>query len=429
MSPRLPGQLSRRDFTRLFAFGGSAALFAAAGNSWGAPDEEPSQAPAGPDEAYWSGVRSRFLMPPNVAVLNAANLCPSAVCALNAMYEYTRRLDHTPSPAFREEMHQVKETTRRLLARYLRVTPEEIVITRNTSESNNLVSSGLDLRQGDEVVLFADNHPSINLAFREKAKRFGYSVKVIEAPNPHPGAGYYLEAFEKQMTGRTRLIAFSQVTNTVGDVLPAKELCRLARERGALSLVDGAQSFGVLDVDLGDLGPDFYTGSAHKWPCGPKETGLLYVHRSVHSRIWPTIYSAYPGAVGISATFEGFGQRDEPAILGFGEALKLAMTIGQGAIEARSRELTQALMEGLRRLDGVTLWTNPDPARSSTIVAFKPAGQDPKKLGALLFEEEGIIGAVRDGADRGGLRFCPHFYNTRSDIDRTIAAVQRHLRK
>src|SRR6266540_1864929 len=163
MSPRVPDHLSRRDFTRLFAFGGSAALFAAAGNAWGAPDEEPAQAPARPDEAYWSGVRSRFLMPPNVAVLNAANLCPSAVCALDAMYESTRRLDHTPSPAFREEMHQAKETTRRLLARYLRVTPEEIVITRNTSESNNLVSSGLDLRAGDEVVLFADNHPSINL--------------------------------------------------------------------------------------------------------------------------------------------------------------------------------------------------------------------------------------------------------------------------
>ena len=104
--------------------------------------------------------------------------------------------------------------------------------------------------------------------------------------------------------------------------------------------MDGAQSFGLLDVDLSDIQPDFYSGSAHKWPCGPKENGVLYINKSAQAKIWASIFSAYPGRVGVSRTFEGFGQRDEPAMIAFGEALKLQTSIGRAQIEKRSRELT-----------------------------------------------------------------------------------------
>jgi selenocysteine lyase/cysteine desulfurase len=90
----------------------------------------------------------------------------------------------------------------------------------------------------------------------------------------------------------------------MGDMLPVAELCRAARERGVLALVDGAQSFGVFDVNLREMRPHFYSGSAHKWPCGPKETGVLFVDREVHDRLAPSIVSLYGGAVGISRTHE-----------------------------------------------------------------------------------------------------------------------------
>ena len=195
-------------------------------------------------------------------------------------------------------MEHAKEVTRQALAEFLRVTPEEIVITRNTSESSNLVSSGLDLKAGDDVLLFSDNHPSNSVAWKEKAKRYGYRVNVVPAVNPHPGPEYYLDAFTKALTPQTKVLAFTHLTSTVGDLFPARELCRLARERGILTLVDGAQSFGLMDVDLREMDPDFYAGSGHKWPCGPKEAGVLFINRRSASRIWPSIYSAYPGAVG-----------------------------------------------------------------------------------------------------------------------------------
>jgi len=251
----------------------------------------------------------------------------------------------------------------------------------------------------------------------------------VEQVNPHPGAEYYLDAFRRQLTGATRLLAVTHVTASVGDVMPVRELCRLAREHGALSLVDGAQSFGVLDVDLSDMQPDFYSGSAHKWPCGSKETGLLYVSSRVHDRIKPSIVSLYPGEVGISRTLEAFGQRDEAAIIGFGAALDFQQRAGVASVERRARELTAALIKGLKQIDGVRVWTHDDPARSAAIVSFQPGNLDVRKLHQALYEKERIVCATRGGADRGGLRFSPHFYNLESDVERTLAAVKRSVTK
>jgi selenocysteine lyase/cysteine desulfurase len=223
------------------------------------------------------------------------------------------------------------------------------------------------------------------------------------------------------------VVAFTHVTASVGDLMPVRELCALARERGALSLVDGAQSFGVLDVNLRDMQPDFFTGSAHKWPCGPKECGVLFVDSRVHERIKPSIVSLYPGEVGISRTMEAFGQRDEPAIVGFGEALALQSTIGSAAIEERARDLTRTLIDGLRKIDGVKVWTHADPARSAAIVSFQPAGLDVRTLHQALYENDRIACATRPGADRGGIRLSPHVYNLHADVERAVAAVRKYV--
>ncbi len=425
-----PGALDRRTFARLFALGGSAALLGSTALDALASGRLPAlrPTPARPTDAFWKEVRAQFLMPPELAVLNAANLCPSPAPVMKTVTDDTKRLDLAPVPSFRAEMHNVKESTRRVVAEYLHVTPDEIIITRNTSEANNFVSTGLDLKQGDEVLIFEDNHPSNSLAWTEKAKRFGFQVVTVRQVNPHPGPEYYVEVFRKAITARTRVLAFTHLTSTVGDLFPARELCQLARDRNVLTLIDGAQTFGLLDLDLREIQPDFYTGSAHKWPCGPKEVGVLYVNARSQSRIWPSIYSAYPGQTGLSRTFEGMGQRDEPAIHAFGEGLKFLTSIGQKTIETYSRELTRALIDSLSTIDGVQLWTSPDPTRSVAVVSFQPGTLDPAKLTAAL-EQDGIVCAMRAGTDRPGIRFSPHFYNSHDDIDRSVAAVARYVRQ
>ena len=417
--------MNRREFARLLAIGG-AAPFVSPKAAWARPSDLPPT-PASPDEKFWTAVRDQFVMPKDLAMLNAANLCPSSAPVLETMYKFTKDMDQDPSFDNRAKLGDGRETTRKLLAEFLRVTPEEIVITRNTSESNNLVSTGIDLKAGDEVLLTADNHPSNHAAWQEKAKRFGFTVKDVPVPNPHPGAEHYVEAFRKMITPQTKVISFTHLTSTVGDLFPAKELCKLARDRGILSLVDGAQTFGLMDVDLSDMQPDFYSGSAHKWPCGPKENGVLYINKASQSKIWASIFSAYPGRVGVSKTFEGFGQRDEPAMIAFGEALTFQTKIGRAQIEKRSRELTQALIAGLKKVDGVKIWTSPDPTRTVAVLSFQPGNLDVRKLSLALYQKDHIGCATRGGQDRPGIRLSPHFYNTMADVDRTVGAIKKYM--
>jgi isopenicillin-N epimerase len=417
--------MNRREFARLLAIGG-AVPFVTPELSWARSATLPPT-PASPDEKFWMAVRDQFVMPKDLAILNAANLCPSSAPVLETMYRLTKDMDQDPSFDNRAKLGDGRENTRKLLAEFLRVTPEEIIITRNTSESNNLVSTGIDLKPGDEVLLTADNHPSNHVAWQEKAKRYGFTVKDVPVPNPHPGFEHYVDAFKKMITPQTKVISFTHLTSTVGDLFPAKEICRLARERGILTLVDGAQTFGLLDLDLADMQPDFYSGSAHKWPCGPKENGVLYINKTAQSKIWASIFSAYPGRVGVSKTFEGFGQRDEPAMMAFGEALTFQTKIGRAHIEKRSRELTQALMAGLKKIDGVKIWTSPDPSRSVAVLSFQPGNLDVRKLSLALYQKDRIGCATRGGQDRPGIRLSPHFYNTLADVDRTVAAVKKYM--
>jgi selenocysteine lyase/cysteine desulfurase len=406
----MAGSVSRRDFARLFAVGGSAALFA--DPVWA---REHPQAPAfapgvsGSGEAFWKSVRAQFVMPADLGVLNAANLCPASRPVLEALRRESDSVDRDPSGQNRARLTGEKERLR-------------------TSEANNMAPSGLDLKPGDEVIVFHDNHPSNLTAWNQKAKRFGFKVIEIPQQNPHPGMEFYIDAYQNAITPRTKILTFTHLSSSVGDLFPAKELCALAREKGVMSLVDGAQSFGLLDVNLSEISPDFYTGSAHKWPCGARECGVLFINARAQKNIWPSIYSAYPGAVGISRTFESFGQRDEATMIAFREALEFQAKVGREAIEKRSRELAHQLIEGLSKLPDVKIWTSRNPKLNAAVVSFLPGSLNSQRLGQALYEKDKIGTAGRGGQDRGGLRASPHFYNTPEEVDRLVSAVGRYLK-
>jgi selenocysteine lyase/cysteine desulfurase len=421
MSHNAKHGVNRRDFARLVALAGWVPWVAQSDAAWAQAPALP-RTPASPDENFWLKVREQFVMPRDLGVMNAANLCPSSAPVLQALYDITKDMDANPSQQNRRKLAEGKEATRKALADFLRVTPEEIVITRNTSEANNTVSSGIDLKAGDEVIIFADNHPSNNAAWKTKSERWGFTVRELAVPNPHPGADYYVDAVTNAMTPRTRLVAITHVTNTNGDLFPAKEIGRVARDHGALFHLDGAQSFGLLDVDLSDIKPDFYTGSGHKWPCGPKEVGVLYVNKNMNGKLWPSIISAGSGPIGVSKTIEGYGQRDEPAIIALAKALEFQTTIGRKAIENRSRDLAQALMAGLGTIDGIKVLTHRDPSRSVATVRFQHP-MNGQKLAAALYERDRL--AFQGGGN--SLRVSPHFFNTHEEIDRTVAAIKRYM--
>jgi len=377
-----------------------------------------------PDEAFWNAVRARFPVT-DLAYLNTANAALMALPVLESLERNTRVMASNPSSATREKFAADREESRRLVAEALGATPEEIVLTRNASESNNFISSGLTLGPGDEVLVFADNHPSNLDAWRAKARRFGFAVSEVPATLPHPGADFYLSAFERAITARTRLLSITHVTNTVGDLLPVKDLCALARSRGVMSLVDGAQSFGVMEVNLAEMRPDIFSSSTHKWLCGPRDMGVLFVSAAAQHRIAPSVVGLYPGAVGFSRTMEAFGQRGEAAFGTLGAAVMLQREIGIANIARRARSLAQRLTTGVSGLPGVTMYSSTDASRYVSIVSFKPGALDPDALAAALYDKDHIACAHTSG--RPGLRFSPHVFNTPDEIDRVIDAVGKYL--
>ncbi len=381
-----------------------------------------SRASQDDDEAYWRIVKREFPAKPGLAMMNAANLCPSPFVVIDTVTQLTRDVDADVSFQNRSKFGPLKDQSRQGLAAHLGADPSEIAITRNTSESNNTVVNGLPLGRGDEVVLWDQNHPTNNVSWDVRAERMGYSVNRVTTPTVPQSANELAAVFVDALTPRTKVLSFSHVSNVSGIRLPARQLCRIARERGILTLVDGAQTFGALHVNLHDMGCDFYTGSAHKWFVGPKEAGVLYVREDRIADLWANdVGVGWQGAIRNGAQkFENLGQRDDACVAAIGTAAEFHATIGIDRIDKRVKTLATALIEQLQdRIPGVTFTTPLDPDLRAGVVIFAVPGVDHGELYGRLYTDFHIAGARR----ATGVRLCPHLYNTMEEIDRAVAGA------
>ena len=383
-------------------------------------------APRVRDERYWEIVRAQFPMAPGLVLMNAANLCPSPYAVQQTVFELTRDVDRDASSQNRQKLGGLREAARAKVAAHLGADPDEIALVRNTSEANNTVVAGMDLGPGDEVVLWDQNHPTNQLSWEVRARRHGFTVKKVSTPpSPATAAAVLLETFVDALTPRTRVLAFSHVSNTSGVRLPARDLIAEARSRGIFVLLDGAQSCGALKIDLHALGCDAYTASAHKWPTGPKEVGILYVRRDRAQELWAAdVGVGWEGAESRGALkFESLGQRDDGAVAGVGTAIDFHTSIGAEAIEARVKELAGAVRARVsERLPGTVFHTPSDPATSAGVVVFAPPGLEPRPALQRLYEEHRIACATTGGAT-AGIRISPHLYNTLEEVDRLAEAL------
>ena len=427
-------QVSRRGFMKRLAGGiaaGGALVYGSSllgSSAHAAPFQDMDAADSGvdaKDERYWHAVRSQFLLREDLALMNAANLCPSPFPVMEAVFKYTRDLDTDASFQNRAKYRQIREDTREKMARLLGAHADEIALVRNTSEANNVISSGYHLGAGDEVLLSDLNHPSNNKAWEVKSRRYGFKINYVSVALIPQSEDEIVEAFEKAYTPATKIMSFTHVSNTTGLAMPARKLCAAARTRGVFSVVDGAQSFGALRIDLADMGCDAYTGSAHKWFMGPKEVGVLYVRKDSQGHVWPSIVSAgWRDDVDSARKYEVLGQRDDAALTATGRGVDFHEKIGPDRVEARMRQVATAIKEGVSELAGVELSTSMDPALSGGVVIFKPGELDPRKVFNKLYGTYHIAGAGMGP----NIRLSPHVYNTLDEADRAVAAIAEMLR-
>jgi isopenicillin-N epimerase len=413
---------ARRDFLRILGAGVAGATLPAV-----AAAAPPLPSPGGADdEAYWRVVKAQFALRGDVIPMNAANLCPAPRSVLDAVTEAMRDVEGDVSFQNRARYDALRDRVRQRLAGYFRVTPDEIAIVRNASEANNIIAGGMPLGAGDEVVLHSENHASNLASWEVRAARYGFTIRRV-AVQPTMTDAEMVAAFAAAMTPRTRVVSFTDISNVTGIRLPARALVAHARARGTDIHVhiDGAQSFGMTRLDLRALGCDSYASSAHKWLMGPKEAGVLYVRAAVAPRVWPGVVSVGWGS-GAQSTlpgarrFEAIGQRNDATIAGFDAALTFHESIGHDAIEARVLALAALAKERIAAIPGAQLTTPRDAARSGGVVIARFGDIDHRQLYERLYTEARVA-----GASTGGLRLCPHIYNTSADVTHATDAVAK----
>ncbi|MEQ9005280.1 MAG: aminotransferase class V-fold PLP-dependent enzyme [Pseudomonadales bacterium] len=410
---------------RFLGVTGAAAL-AGATASAGAP-RAAGQAAAEPLPDRVAAARAAFAFTEARVPMNAANLCPAPRAVAAAVAAADADIDADCSFQNRARFSAELERTRAALARQLGVSADTVALVRNTSEGNNVVNAGLDLAAGDEVVIWNENHPTNHVAWTVRAARHGLVVRTVTLPDGAAAdAGRVVEAFTAAFTPRTRVLAFSQVSNLSGIALPAAALTEAAQRRGIHVHVDGAQTWGVLDLDLHVLGFDSFAASAHKWYMGPREVGLLYVRESAIPRIWPGVVApgwgddADPDPVG-ARKFESLGQRDDAALAGMAVAAAVHDALNaadRGAVEAYVRGLMGRLLAGVGEA-GLTPVTPRDESARAGVCVVEVASDRRAEVFERLYREHGIAGATT-----GGLRLCPHVYNTPEHVDRAVAALR-----
>jgi isopenicillin-N epimerase len=378
------------------------------------------------DEKFWELVKEYFPLRKGLIMMNAANLCPSPWVVQQSVFQYSQDIDADPSFHNRAKFIKMKEEARKAIAQYLNADPDEIAITRNTTEGNNIVVAGLSFKKGDEVLIWDENHPTANVAWEVRAERYGFNVKKVSTPRHPRNKDELLETFKKALTGRTRILAFSHISNYSGVAMPAQELCQMAQEHGILSLVDGAQTFGAISLSLHDMGCDFYTGSAHKWLCGPKEVGILYVRKKRVGELWPLMVGdGWEEEVkGNARKFEAQGQRDDARVAGLGKTIEFHNAIGKERIEARIRALATAMKDEVQKKISVAKLVTPiEPELSGGIVVLSVPGIERMDSGTVLetlYQKYNISCNVLPL----GIRMSPHIYNTMKEVEWVVAALR-----
>lgn len=384
----------------------------------------PAAAAAAPT-SFWKTVPGRFPLQDKLIYLNAANVCPASKEVLQVHASYLKDFQADPSFQNREKYEKLTESARARIAALMGAAPDEIAITRNTSEATNTVVNGIDLHAGDEIVITAHNHPSNNDSWKVRAKRQGWKVVELPVPVPATSRQALIDAFDAAVTPRTRVIAFTHVTNTTGIRYPAEEICALARQRGIWVHVDGAQSFGALNVKLRTLGCDSYAGSAHKWFMGPLEAGILYVREDRIRQLWPnTVTAGWSDTLKGARKFEVYGQRDNPRIAALEPAAAFLERFGMAEVESRVLALSQHAMKGLSAVRGLQLKTAADPALHGGVVKFDLPGKDLKPIYDALYSRHKVATSLTASGDARGIRFSAHLYNTTAQLDFAIDAVR-----
>ncbi len=437
-------QLSRRGFIGSMAAGaagvaGASTLLSTAAEAVAAPEPDlpavPDTPPGGAapdDEAYWGQVADQFLLRDNVIYMNSGTRGISPISVHKAQLEAIEAVNSDPNMCWSTYSFAGMSEIRKKLAAFVGAGVDEVAVTNSTTDGMGLGFMGLELNRGDEILTTNYDYGWVKNMMAFRAKRDGLEFKMVDISDPSfrtpDDPQKVVDAVAAGITPRTRFLTICHINYTDGFVMPVKEICEIARDRGIITLVDGAQPPGMMKMDMSELGCDMYAGAGHKYMLAAQHTGFLYLRNEVAERVHPLIYTGSSNpewAVTGARKLEQRGSSSYSDRISIGAALDFHNKLGVEAIEARLRYLSQRMSQGLKAIDGVTVYASDDPRMSCALVSFSVKDLDPSFIVGRLWYRSPNIYIRTVGAAGGfrGVRATLHVMDTADHVDTLVDRI------
>ena len=374
------------------------------------------------DEDYWSVIQQAYTVNPNIINLNNGGVSPSPRIVQEAVERYNKLANEGPSYYMWRIIDLGREPLRLKLAQLGGCDAEEVAVNRNSTEALNTVIYGLPLKPGDEVIGTKQDYPNMIHAWNQRQEREGIVYRQISLDFPIENDDVIVEAFEKAITSKTKVLHVTHVINWVGQILPVRKIADMAHQRGIEVLVDGAHSFGLLDFEIPDLHADYFGTSLHKFLSAPIGSGMLWVKKDKIAKIWPLVCNEFPKSSDIRK-FETLGTRSFPIEQGIGEAINFHNAIGKKRKEERIRYLKNYWAEKVKSIPKVKLHTSLHRDYSCAICGVSVQGFSPQQLDQELFNKYKIHTVGISWENINCVRVTPHVYTKREELDKLVLAI------
>ncbi|WP_277336985.1 aminotransferase class V-fold PLP-dependent enzyme [Runella sp. MFBS21] len=375
------------------------------------------------DEAFWGELRKGFTVTKDFIHLENGYYILASNEVLEAYIQHIRDINAISSRYMRTRQFDDKLAVRKQLAELVGASYEEVIITRNTTESLDTIISGIDWKAGDEVVMAMQDYGAMVDMFKQQARRYGIVNRIISIPN-HPSSDEEIVAlYENAITPKTRLLMLCHIINVTGHILPVRKIADMAHAKGVEVMVDGAHAVGHFDFKLPDLHCDYYGSSLHKWLGCPLGAGMLYVKKDKIKQIWPLLgETGYPDDD--IRKLNHTGTHPVHTDLALADAIKFHQKIGIARKEARLRYLQTYWTSQVRNHPGIVVNTPSDPARHGAIGNVGVEKLKPAELAKTLMERYKIWTVAIDYANVHGVRVTPHLFTTTQDLDALVKALK-----
>lgn len=368
------------------------------------------------NEDFWGWVRSSYTMSANLINLNNGGVSPQPKVVQDAHIRNYQLSNEAPSYYMWRILDQQRDGLRNKLANLCGVLPEEIAINRNATEGLNSIIFGLNLKEGDEVVLSTFDYPNMMNAWKQREKRDKIKLVWVTIPQPTEDDATLIKLYENAITSKTKIVHITHLINWTGNIVPCKAIADMAHKKGCEVIVDGAHSFAHFDFKIEDTGADYFATSLHKWLGAPFGSGLMYIRKNKIKNIWALLSSVEPDGEDIKK-FENLGTRSFASEMAIGTAVDFHNIIGAKRKEARLRYLKDYWTEKVTKLPKVKIATSLKPQYSCAIANIGFEGWQAQQVEGYLFDHYKIhtVSIIHEKVN--GIRVTPNVYTNIEDLN------------